>query len=143
MEPRITVITLAVDDLERAVAFYRDGLGWPTEGIVGTHIPDGAVAFFELAGGLRLALWPRDSLARDAGLARAPASSTELSLGHNVASPGAVDLAFARAVAAGATPVKVPAPTSWGGYAGYVSDPDGHLWEIVHNPELLPDEERG
>src|SRR5256885_16456130 len=103
MEPRITVVTLAVDDLDRAVAFYRDGLGWPTQGIIGREFPDGAVAFFDLAGGLKLALWPRGSLARDAEVEQGPRSPTELSLGHNVRSPAEVDAAYARAAAAGGT----------------------------------------
>jgi len=139
MEPRITVITLAVDDLPRAVAFYRDGLGWPTEGVVGEELENGAVAFFELAAGLQLALWPRGSLAADAGVPLGAPSATELSLGHNVRSAAEVDAAFAQAVAAGGTAVKPPADTFWGGYAGYVADPDGHLWEIVFNPQLLPE----
>lgn len=139
MEPRITVITLAVDDLERSLAFYRDGLGWPSQGIVGTEFPDGAVAFFDLAHGLKLALWPRESLARDAGVELDRRSSTELSLGHNVRSPEEVDRAYGSAVAAGATGVKEPAATFWGGYAGYFEDPDGHLWEIVYNPDLIPE----
>jgi catechol 2,3-dioxygenase-like lactoylglutathione lyase family enzyme len=139
LEPRITVITLAVDDLERAVAFYRDGLGWPTDGIVGTEFEDGAVAFFHHRGGPMLALWPRASLARDAGLPLGPPSATELTLGHNLASPAAVDRAFAAVIAAGGTPVKAPEATSWGGYGGYVADPDGHLWELLFNPELIPD----
>lgn len=138
MEPRITVITLGVDDLERAVAFYRDGLGWPTDGLVGTEFEDGAVAFFDLADGLKLALWPRASLARDAGVPLGAPSPTELSLGHNVRLAAEVDAAYARAVRAGATGIKPPRPTSWGGYAAYVQDPDGHLWEIVHNPDLIP-----
>ncbi|VEB41750.1 Uncharacterised protein [Chromobacterium violaceum] len=86
MKPRITLLTLGVDDLERALAFYRDGLGLPSEGIVGAEFEHGAVAFFELEGGLRLALFPRASLARDAGLPQQPASATELTIGHNVAS---------------------------------------------------------
>ena len=137
--PRITVVTLGVADLERSVAFYRDGLGWATEGIIGTEFPDGAVAFFALAGGLRLALWPRESLARDAGVAQGAPSPTELSLGYNVTAIGEVDRVFAAAVAAGATATKEPASTFWGGYAGYFADPDGHLWEVVYNPDLLPE----
>ncbi len=137
--PRITVITLGVADLPRSVAFYRDGLGWHTEGIVGTEFADGAVAFFTLAGGLRLALWPRASLARDAGVAEGLPSPTELSLGYNVATIGEVDRVFSAAVRAGATATKQPAPTFWGGYAGYFADPDGHLWEVVYNPDLLPE----
>jgi catechol 2,3-dioxygenase-like lactoylglutathione lyase family enzyme len=138
MQPRITVITVGVDDLERAVRFYRDGLGWPTEGIVGAEYPDGAVAFFRLEGGLTFAVWPRGSLARDAGILPTPPSATELSLGHNVRSREEVDRAWERALAAGATPIKPPGPTFWGGYAGYIADPDGHLWELVYNPDLVP-----
>jgi catechol 2,3-dioxygenase-like lactoylglutathione lyase family enzyme len=138
MKPRITVLTLGVDDLERAVRFYRDGLGFPTKGIVGQEYEHGAVAFFELDGGLTLALWPRASLAHDSGLPRGPASGTELSLGHNVRTPGEVDAVMLRALQAGARVVKPAGPTFWGGYAGYFADPDGHLWEIVWNPGRLP-----
>lgn len=138
MKPRITVLTLGVNDLERSVAFYRDGLGLATEGIIGREFEYGAVAFFDLQQGLRLALWPRKSLAHDTGLPVAPASSTELSLGHNVASRDEVDAVMAQAAAAGATIVKPAADTFWGGYAGYFQDPDGHLWEVVWNPQLLP-----
>ncbi len=135
MKARITVITLSVDDLERAVRFYRDGLGLPTEGIVGTEFEHGAVAFFTLQGGLRLALWPRSSLAHDTGLAQRPASATELSLGHNVASKAEVDAVMAQALAAGAPLVKPAQDTFWGGYGGYFQDPDQHLWEVVWNPQ--------
>lgn len=138
MKPRITVITLAVADLERAVRFYRDGLGWPTEGIIGQEFEHGAVAFFDLQAGLKLALWPRQSLANDSGLPMSPACATELSLGHNVASRAEVDAAMELAARAGATIVKPAQPTFWGGYAGYFQDPDGHLWEVVWNPQLLP-----
>jgi hypothetical protein len=138
MQPRITVLTLGVADLERAVAFYRDGLGFPTKGIVGTEVEHGAVAFFDLANGLKLALWPRRDLAHDTGLHEGPSSSTELSLGHNVGSQGEVDSVMAAAESAGAEIVKPPQPTFWGGYGGYFRDPDGHLWEIVWNPKLLP-----
>ena len=132
-------ITLCVDDLERAVRFYRDGLGLPTQGIVGEQFEHGAVAFFELAQGLRLALWPRASLAHDAGLPVGPRSSTEVCLAHNVVSTGEVDAILAQAQAAGATIVKPAHDTFWGGYAGYFQDPDGHLWEVAFNPELLPE----
>lgn len=135
MKPRITVITLAVDDLERAVGFYADGLRFPTEGIVGREFEHGAVAFFDLQPGLRLALWPRTSLAHDTGLAICAASPTELSLGHNVSSREEVDAVMASAEAAGARIVKPAKETFWGGYAGYFQDPDGHLWEVVWNPQ--------
>ncbi|MDF1504351.1 VOC family protein [Roseisolibacter sp. H3M3-2] len=135
MRPRLTVLTLGVDDLPRAVAFYRDGLGWPTPGIVGQEFAHGAVAFFDLQPGLRLALWPRADLAHDAGVPAGPRSATECSLGHNVASAAAVDDVMAAAARAGAAVVKPAGRTFWGGYAGYFQDPDGHLWEVVWNPD--------
>lgn len=138
MKPRITVLTLAVADLGRAVAFYQDGLGFPTEGIVGTEFEHGAVAFFDLDSGLRLALWRRSDLAHDAGLNASEPSSTEFSLGHNVRTRAEVDRVMAEAARAGATIVKPAQETFWGGYAGYFKDTDGHLWEIVWNPQLLP-----
>lgn len=138
MKPTITLITLGVDDLEAAVRFYRDGLGLPTKGIVGQEFEHGAVAFFELAGGLRLALWPRASIAHDTGLALQPRSATELTIGHNVRSRDDVDTVLAQATKAGATIVKPAGETFWGGYAGYFQDPDGHLWEVAWNPQLLP-----
>ncbi|WP_066703427.1 VOC family protein [Curvibacter delicatus] len=140
MQPRITVITLGVDDLTRALRFYRDGLGLPTEGIVGTEFEQGAVVFIDLQAGLKLALWPRKSLARDTGLPLGTPSPTELSLGHNVASEAEVDAVMAQAQAAGALIVKPAQATFWGGYAGYFQDPDGHLWEVVFNPQWLAPE---
>lgn len=139
MKPRITVITLAVDDLQRSLEFYRDGLGLPTAGIVGQEFEYGAVAFFDLQAGLKLALWPRASLAHDSGLPQTASSPTELSLGHNVAARDEVDAVMRQAQSAGATIVKPAQNTFWGGYAGYFQDPDGHLWEVVWNPQLLPD----
>ena len=136
MKPRITVITLGVDDLERSVAFYRDALGFPTQGIIGTEFEHGAVAFFDLQHGLRLAVWPRDSIAHDTGLPSSPASPTELTIGHNVSSVDQVDAVMELAKTAGATIVKPAGDTFWGGYAGYFQDPDGHLWEVVWNPEM-------
>lgn len=135
MKPRITVITLGVEDLDAAVAFYRDGLGFPTEGIVGKEFEHGAVAFFQLQPGLRLALWPRKSIAHDTELPPGAASPTEMTLGHNVATRAEVDDVIAAAKAAGATIVKPPHETFWGGYSGYFQDPDGHLWEVVWNPD--------
>ena len=140
MKPHITLLTLGVDDLERAVAFYRDGLGFPTEGIVGTEFEHGAVAFFQLDSGLRLALWPRRSLAHDAGLPVGPASTTEFAIAHNVGSRAAVDAVIAEAKAAGAAIVKPAADTFYGGYAGYFQDPDGHLWEVAWNPAWQTDD---
>ena len=140
MKPSVSVITLGVDDLERAVAFYRDGLCLHTAGIVGSQFEYGAVAFFELQRGLRLAVWPRRSLAHDAGLHPTPPSATDLSLGHNVSNQAEVDAVMAQAEAAGARIVKRAQDTFWGGYAGYFQDPDGHLWEVVYNPDMLPDD---
>lgn len=138
MKARITVITLGVSDLEAAASFYRDGLGLPTEGIVGTQYEHGAVAFFELEGGVRLALWPRASLAHDSGVPVTAPCATELSLGHNVASKAEVDAVMEQVKGAGATIVKPAHDTFWGGYSGYFQDPDGHLWEVVWNPEWTP-----
>jgi uncharacterized protein len=139
MKNRITLLTIGVDDLERAVAFYRDGLGLATDGIVGTEIEHGAVAFFKLQHGLTLALWPRTSLAHDSGVAVSPGSPTEFSIGHNVTSRDEVDRVMHEARAAGARVLKPAVDTEWGGYAGYFQDPDGHLWELAYNPDLLPD----
>lgn len=139
MTPHLSVITLGVDNLERAVAFYRDGLGWPTKGIIGTEFEHGAVAFFSLNGGLRLALWPRTSLAHDAGLpppSGSAAVSGSISLGHNVESAEAVDAVMSQAIRAGGSEVKPAQPTFYGGYAGYFADTEGHLWEVVYNPAL-------
>ncbi|QID18822.1 VOC family protein [Nitrogeniibacter mangrovi] len=134
MQPRITVITLGVEDLEAALRFYRDGLGFATEGIIGREFDHGAVVFIDMQPGLRLALWPRASIAHDTGLAVGAASPTEMTLGHNVSTAGEVDAVMAAAAAAGATIVKPAHDTFWGGYAGYFQDPDGHLWEVVWNP---------
>lgn len=140
MQPRVSFITLGVDDLDRAVRFYRDGLGLPTKGIVGQEFEHGAVAFFELQAGVTLALWPRTSLAHDTGLPLGPPSATEFALAHNVASKNEVDTVIAQAGAAGAVIVKPPHETFWGGYAGYFQDPDQHLWEVAWNPRMLPPE---
>jgi uncharacterized protein len=135
MKPHITLITLGVDDLDRALTFYRDGLGLPTDGVVGTEFEHGAVAFFDLKPNLKLALWPRKDIAWDTGLPQAPHSATEFTIGHNVGSKEEVDTVMQQAKAAGATIVKPAHETFWGGYAGYFQDPDGHLWEIAWNPE--------
>jgi catechol 2,3-dioxygenase-like lactoylglutathione lyase family enzyme len=128
------LLTLAVDDLARAVAFYRDGLGFHTKGIVGTEFENGAVAFFNLESGLKLALWPRHSLAIDTGLPMRAPSALEFSLAHNVASREEVDAVMTQAEQAGASIVKRAQATFYGGYAGYFQDPDGHLWEVAFNP---------
>ncbi|UEM07180.1 VOC family protein (plasmid) [Skermanella rosea] len=140
MQARMTVLTIGVDDMERSVRFYRDGLGFPTMGITGEQYEHGAVAFFDLQAGLKLAVWPRDSLANDTGLAKSQPSPTEFSIGHNVSSEGEVDEVMRRAEQAGARIVKPARRTFWGGYAGYFQDPDQHLWEIAFNPDLIPDD---
>lgn len=138
MKPRITIITLGVDNLEASVAFYRDGLGLKTNGIIGTEFEDGAVVFIELESGLKLALYPRKSLSKDSGLPVGQPSATELSIGHNVISKEEVDAVMEQARRAGAVIVKEAQDTFWGGYAGYFQDPDQHLWEVAWNPQMLP-----
>jgi catechol 2,3-dioxygenase-like lactoylglutathione lyase family enzyme len=140
MKPRITLITLCVDDLQRSLQFYRDGLGLKSDGVVGEGFEHGAVAFFELQSGLKLALWPRASLAHDSGLPLTGPSATDFSLGHNVASREEVDAVMAQARAAGARIVKPAQDTFWGGYAGYFQDPDQHVWEVAFNPQWTGDE---
>jgi uncharacterized protein len=137
MKPRITILTLGVNDLEKALVFYRDGLGLATEGIVGQEFEYGAVAFFNLQNGLMLALWPRTSIARDSGLSLQPPSATEFTIGHNVGSKEEVDAVMEQAERAGARIVKAAADTFWGGYAGYFQDLDGHVWEIAWNPQAV------
>lgn len=136
MKPRVSLITIGVDDLERSLRFYRDGLGFPTEGIVGTEFERGAVAFFDLQPGLMLAVWPREHIAWDAQVPQGPRSATECALGHNVNSKAEVDAVMAQAEQAGARITKPAGDAFWGGYAGYFQDPDGHLWEIAWNPRL-------
>ncbi len=138
MKPRITLITLGVDHLEASLAFYRDGLGLKTDGIIGTEFESGAVVFFNLESGLTLALYPRQSLARDAGLPVGPPSATEFSIAHNVISKAEVDAVMEQARRAGAIIIKEAQNTFWGGYAGYFQDPDRHLWEVAWNPQILP-----
>lgn len=133
MKPRITVLTIGVNDLKKSLKFYR-GLGLETQGIVGEEFEYGAVVFFDLQNGLKLALYPRESLARDANISETTPCSTELSIGHNVKSNKEVDVVMAQAKKAGATIIKPARKTFWGGYAGYFQDPDGHLWEIAWNP---------
>lgn len=135
MKPRISLITLGVDDLEVSLRFYRDGLGLATDGIIGTEFEYGAVAFFDLQAHLKLAIYPRKSLARDSGLPVEPPSGTEFSIGHNVSSKAEVDAVMQQARSAGAVIVKPAQDTFWGGYAGYFQDPDRHLWEVAWNPQ--------
>jgi catechol 2,3-dioxygenase-like lactoylglutathione lyase family enzyme len=140
MERRIDVITLAVSDLERALAFYRDGLGLESRGVTATEYagddttPAGAIVLFELDGGLILALYPRSELAKDAQIPQGRAQSGEFSIGHIVGSRADVDALLAQAGAAGGTITDEPHDRPWGIYSGYFRDPDGHLWEVIHNP---------
>lgn len=138
MKPHISVLTIGVDDLETALRFYRDGLGLPTEGIIGHEFEHGAVAFFDLQGGLKLAIFSRANIAHDAGIEQSARSPTEFTLGHNVGSEAEVDVVMQRALAAGARLVKPAQKAFWGGYAGYFQDPDDHLWEVLFNPAFLP-----
>lgn len=136
MTPRITVLTLGVDDLDRAVSVYRDGPGLATPGIIGADFAHGAVAFFDLQDGLKLALQPRRRIAHDTGIAETQPSPTDLTIGHNVGSTSDVDAVMPQAERAGATIVRPAHDTFWGGYAGYFQDPDGHVWDVVWNPRM-------
>ena len=139
MHPRLNVVTLAVRDLKTSLKFYRDGLGLPGK-IIGTEHTDsvsgasGAVAFFELRGGLILALYPRSDFIKDANVpdANGP-SQVEFSLGYLTESRREVDALVQQATAAGARVTEAPRERAWGIYSGYFSDPDGHLWEIIYN----------
>ena len=135
MDPRVSLITLGVADLDRALAFYRDGLGWA----LSSASVEGDVAFIQL-NGMALGLWSRTLLAEDA---RLPVDEGwgGITLAQNLRSREAVDAAVTAAVGAGGTLLKAPEPTDWGGYSGYVADPDGHPWELAHNPFWELDEE--
>jgi uncharacterized protein len=141
VQPRLNVVTLAVADLQRSLAFYRDGLGLPGK-IIGTEYTDsvsgaaGAVAFFELKSGPILALYPRADLVKDSGAKDGAPSAVEFSLGYLTGSRPEVDALIRQAVAAGARVTEAPRERAWGIYSGYFSDPDGHLWEIVWNPAM-------
>jgi catechol 2,3-dioxygenase-like lactoylglutathione lyase family enzyme len=134
MEPRIKVITLGVSDLEKSLAFYRDGLDLPTQGIVGTEFEDGAVVFFNMNEDLILALYPRHALAKDANVSVGPTGPADFSIGHIVGSKKEVDALIRQAERAGAHVTDPPHDRFWGGYSGYFQDLDGHLWEIAWNP---------
>ncbi len=139
MDARIDVITLGVDDLERALAFYREGLGLESPGVVGTEwagnetTPAGAVAMFRLQTGALLSLYPRTELAKDANTNLGTAETSQFSIGQLVASRDEVDQVLAQAQAAGATVTDHAHERPWGIYSGYFRDPDGHLWEIIHD----------
>ena len=140
MQPRIHVITLAVEDLDRALSFYRDGLGLKSEGIIATEFVGdeenaaGAIAMFQLHGGLILSVYPRTELAKDAKVPLEPPTSGGFSIGHVVANREEVDSVLRAAQAAGATLTGPAHDRPWGIYSGYFQDPDGHLWEVLWNP---------
>jgi hypothetical protein len=144
MEPHINVITLAVDDLDRSLAFYRDGLGLSTHGVVGSEFvgdndsPDGTIVMFNLGNGLTLALYPRSELAKDARVPLGGPKTGEFTMGQLVSSRDDVDAVLAEAAAAGGTVTDAPHDRPWGIYSGYFRDPDGHLWEIIWNPSPTP-----
>lgn len=135
MKPRIKVLTLGVDDLERSLAFYRDGMGLKTQGITGQEFEHGAVVFFNMNDDLILALWPTGSLSSDAKIAATRARLGAVSIGHVVKSKEEVDAVMKQAERAGAVVTNPPRDRFWGGYSGYFHDPDGHLWEIAWNPK--------
>ena len=130
MEPRISIITLGVADLPRAVAFYRDGLGL-------TLFDDNteSIAFFQNKG-TWLALYPKAALAADVGISAEGSGFSGVTLAHNVRTKAEVDDLLAVAVSAGAALVKPAQDTFWGGYSGYFTDPEGYLWEIAWNPHF-------
>jgi catechol 2,3-dioxygenase-like lactoylglutathione lyase family enzyme len=134
MKPRIKVITLGVSDLERSLAFYRDGLGFPTQGIIGTEFEHGAVVFFNMNDDLILALYPTTALAKEAKVPVSPTSPSEFSMGHIVGSKEEVDAIMRQAEKAGAHVTDPARDRFWGGYSGHFQDLDGHLWEIAWNP---------
>ncbi|HEX2053489.1 MAG TPA: VOC family protein [Actinomycetota bacterium] len=140
MKPRIKVITLAVDDLERSLVFYRDGMGLPTKGIVGQEFEDGAVVFCHMNNDLILALYPAASLSKDARVRATGERIGAVSIGHVVNSREEVDAVMRQAEQAGAIVTDPAHDRFWGGYSGYFHDPDGHLWEIAWNPQWsVPD----
>ncbi|WEX75941.1 VOC family protein [Sinorhizobium numidicum] len=140
MRPRIKVITLAVNDLQKSLAFYRDGMGLPTEGIIGEQFEDGAVVFFHMGKELILALYPATSLAKDAKISATQTRLGAVSIGHIVKSKDEVDTVMKQAEDAGAVVTDPASDRFWGGYSGYFHDPDGHLWEIAWNPQWTVDD---
>src|SRR5919112_3192224 len=143
MRPAFKLLTLAVDDLERALRFYRDGLGLPTEGIIGNEFEIGAVVFIHLKGGMILALWPSTSLEKDAQVEVPRNRTGAVMIGHIAISKEEVVSIIEAARAAGAKIAVEPRETFWGGYSGYFRDPDGHLWEIAWHPTWSPQEAEG
>ena len=138
MRPSLKVVTLAIDDLDRSLRFYRDGLGLATEGVIGTEFENGAVVFIELEGGTILSLWPARSLTNEAQVAATKNRLGAVSLGHIVKTKAEVDAILAAAEKAGGTVTDPARDRFWGGYSGHFHDPDGHIWEIAWHPQWSP-----
>jgi uncharacterized protein len=136
MKPRIKMLTLAVEDLDRSLKFYRDGLGLRTKGITAQEFEDGAIVLFKLDNDMLLALYPSASLSKDAKVDATKARLGAFSIGHFVKSKRDVDALIKKAQKAGAVITDPPRDRFWGGYSGYFADPDSHLWEIAWNPDV-------
>ncbi|MCK9441723.1 MAG: VOC family protein [Methanothrix sp.] len=130
MQPRLNIVTLGVRDLDKAVKFYRDGLGWPL-----SSASAGDFAIFKLSTGTALALYPRNLLAKDANV-KDTGGFGGITLAQNVETPEEVDLVLSQAVKSGGTVIKSARKADWGGYSGYFADPDGHPWEVAWNPHF-------
>ncbi|WP_299760688.1 VOC family protein [uncultured Pontibacter sp.] len=137
MEQRLTMITLGVKNLQRSKEFYHQVFGWRS-----VETDSESIVFFQLQG-ILLALFPQESLADDAGVSAEGSGFKRFSLAHNVRSKQEVDELVAQLEEKGATVVKHPEQVFWGGYSGYISDPDDNLWEIAYNPFMLPEEPKG
>ncbi|MGA8266011.1 MAG: VOC family protein [Ignavibacteriaceae bacterium] len=140
MEPGFSILTLGVNDLRKSFKFYNEGLGFPSKGIIGNEFEHGEAAFFDLKNGLILAIYARKDLAWDSKVKETNPSATEFSIGYLVKDKAEVDSVMEEAKKAGAIITKPAQKAFWGGYAGYFQDPDGHLWEVAWNPQLLPKE---
>jgi len=138
MESRFTTLTLGVDNVEKSFKFYHEGLGLSSKGIIGKEFEHGEIAFFDLKNGMILALYSRDNLTWDSQMKKGKPSSTEFSIGYNTRNEAEVDSILVQAKKAGAIITRPAQKTFWGGYSGYFKDPDGHLWEIAYNPNLIP-----
>ena len=138
LESRFTILTLGVDDVARSFKFYHEGIGLASKGIIGKEFEHGEIAFFDLKNGMILALYAKDNLAWDSQLKKGNPSSTEFSIGYTTRNEAEVDGILEQAKKAGAKIARPAQKTFWGGYSGYFQDPDGHLWEIAYNPNLIP-----
>ncbi|MGZ3752637.1 MAG: VOC family protein [Mucilaginibacter sp.] len=140
MKPRFNVLTLGVTDLQKSLKFYHEGLGFPTNGIIGTEFEHGSVVFFDMNNGMKLALYAKKDLAWDARVPESAATGSDFSIGYLTKDKTEVDSIMKSAKSAGATITKPAQKAFWGGYSGYFRDPDGHLWEIAWNPQLIPED---